>query len=158
MIYYTGPDLPNKYDTYRKLRVTVSDSHLTQVHLSIPGDLFTSASGNILYYSIIVYQDGGFPDKPEHGNRLNNPRQQMDDDVWPPIMRTWAEAAPYPFILAYQTTPDRWMPFKGEYCTLVYLLYFDDTCFGGGDGSHNSRKLGGGENHPTKYELYIKIK
>ncbi|XP_001944639.2 phosphatidylinositol phosphatase PTPRQ isoform X1 [Acyrthosiphon pisum] len=123
----TSPDLPNKYDTYRKLRVTVSDSHLTQVHLSIPGDLFTSTSGNILYYSIIVYQDGGFPDKPEHGNRLNNPRQQMDDDVWPPVMRTWAEAAPYPFILAYQTTPDRWMPFKDQNDG-VFDIGADDTC------------------------------
>jgi len=125
IIMFIGPELPSKYDTYRHLRVTVSDSHLTQVRLSIPSNLFSSASGNIQYYSIIVYQDGGFPDKPEHGIRTNNPRQQMDDDVWPPPMRTWAEAAPYPFILAYQTTPDRWMPFKGRVfeLTLNYVKY-----------------------------------
>lgn len=125
IIMFKGPELPSKYNTYRHLRVTVSDSHLTQVRLSIPSDLFSSASGKIQYYSIIVYQDGGFPDKPEHGIKTINPRQQMNDDVWPPPMRTWAEAAPYPFILAYQTTPDRWMPFKGRIFELIlfYVKY-----------------------------------
>ncbi|XP_025205820.1 tyrosine-protein phosphatase 10D isoform X2 [Melanaphis sacchari] len=123
----TSPDLPSKYDTYRHLRVTVSENYLTQVRLSIPGNLFSSASGNIKYYSIIVYQDGGFPDKPEHGIRKNNPRQQMHYDVWPPPMRTWAEAAPYPFILAYQTTPDQWMPFKDQNDE-VFDIGADNTC------------------------------
>ncbi|KAL4108189.1 hypothetical protein QTP88_018430 [Uroleucon formosanum] len=147
----TSPDLPSKYDTYRNLRVTVSDSHLTQVHLSIPGDLFTSTSGNILYYSIIVYQDGGFPDKPEHGNRLNSPRQQMDDDVWPPVMRTWAEAAPYPFILAYQTTPDRWMPFKDQNGG-VFDIGADDTC-----SIHDKKNYCNGPLRPvTNYRLKLR--
>lgn len=97
------PDKPSKYDTYRRLRVTVSDSHLTQVRLFIPGDLFSNSNGNIQYYSIIVYQDGGFPDIPERGDR----------NILNVSMRTWAEAAPYPFILAYQTTPEKWMPFRG---------------------------------------------
>lgn len=104
-IVCVGPSLPHKYDTFRRLRVTVSKSHLTQVRLSIPDDLFSNANGNIQYYSIIIYQDGGFPDKPEQGFMSNY-------DVWPPVMRSWAEAAPYPFILPYQTTPDKWMPFK----------------------------------------------
>ncbi|XP_022183704.1 phosphatidylinositol phosphatase PTPRQ isoform X1 [Myzus persicae] len=147
----TSPDLPNKYDTYRNLRVTVSDSHLTQVRLSIPGDLFTSSSGNIQYYSIIVYQDGGFPDKPEHGNRLNNPRQQMDNDVWPPVMRTWAEAAPYPFILAYQTTPDRWMPFKDQNDG-VFDIGADDTC-----SIHDQKSYCNGPLRPvTNYRLKLR--
>jgi len=95
------------YETFRRLRVTVSENRLTQVRVSIPHDLFSRVNGDVRYYSIIVYQDGGFPDKPER--RARDPREE-----WPPVTRTWAEAAPYPFILAYQTTPDRWMPFKSQ--------------------------------------------
>lgn len=112
--YFTGPSLPSKYDTYRRLRVT--KVYLTHIRVSIPDDLFSNANGNIKYYSIIVYQDGGFPDIPEHGNA--NPY-----DVWPPVTRTWAEAAQYPFILAYQTTPDQWMPFTSK-TTLIYKFGF----------------------------------
>jgi len=107
-----GPNIPTKYETFRRLQVTVSDNHLTQVRVSIPHDLFSNVNGNIQYYSIIVYQDGGFPDKPERHNSNVH-------DQWPPVMRTWAEAAPYPFILAYQTTPDRWMPFKSQLAARV---------------------------------------
>ncbi|VVC45169.1 Fibronectin type III,Protein-tyrosine phosphatase-like,PTP type protein phosphatase,Tyrosine [Cinara cedri] len=116
----TSPGLPLKYDTFRRLRVTVSESYLTQVRLSIPGDLFSNANGNIQYYSIIVYQDGGFPDKPERGI-INH------YDVWPPVMRSWAEASPYPFILPYQTTPDKWMPFKNKN-DAVFDIGIDEKC------------------------------
>lgn len=109
-LYFTDPNLPTKYDTYRHLKVT--KTYLTHVRLSISDNFFSNANGDIQYYSIIVYQDGGFPDKPEHGN-------VSLQGVWPPVMKTWAEAAPYPFILAYQTTPDQWMPVKGQ----SYLIF-----------------------------------
>ncbi|XP_050536508.1 tyrosine-protein phosphatase 10D-like isoform X3 [Daktulosphaira vitifoliae] len=120
----TSPNLPSKYDTHRYLRVTVYENYLTRVRVNISTKLFSNLNGTIRSYSIIVLQDGGFPDIPERGER-------NDQDKWPPELKTWAMAAPYPFILAYQTTPNGWMPFNVLDQTddqAIFDIGVDDSC------------------------------
>ncbi|XP_050442897.1 phosphatidylinositol phosphatase PTPRQ-like isoform X3 [Adelges cooleyi] len=117
----TSPGPPNVYETYRSLRVTVSENQLTQVRVFLSAKLFSNINGTIRSYSIIVYQDGGFPDVPEKGERTAF-------GIWPPKMRTWAEASPYPFILAYQTTANGWMPFIDQTTEVSFDVGADMTC------------------------------